>query len=495
MALKKTSVRLPKVKAPKGLGKGTRSEKPLHASARALFGKDGDEVGLRIGFSPLAAVVDVSEKLATAVAQMDLLTQVARAWPNGRLARLRMAGARRELDAALDAVTDAELDEAGRRLRAIVGRAEATGSNRRLLEAARAEAEIRFPRGRGRVVTGAVPRSTAFDLVQRAARASDEIGMAQHSFDQALTVGDAATIREAGSALADTIAKHGKAAGMNAADRRKTRSAIATVVRSFELQVPTTSADAVSKAMFAAMEALPDASPIAGALRRVLPWLSVDNWPVVAGSLARIPPINPHLRMQAGDALDDAARWRVGVIKGILGDLIARNSRYRKIRHSEIARAYRFISGPGGTGWSELVSRTPIRATVADKTRFALSYDDAVLIMNAERKAVAVVMSAQFKAGDASSLKALAQTSNDVVRESGGKLLVDGQQYTVELGVVPTKRVFVGTNLGIDPRDPLTLIQQLETKELVFVNHPSNPADLDSVASFMLRAADIIPAD
>jgi hypothetical protein len=206
-----------------------------------------------------------------------------------------------------------------------------------------------------------------------------------------------------------------------------------------------------------------------------------------------VPPVPPGLGAKGGRALDDAVRWRIGAIKGVLGDAIARASAYRRIRAAELRRARRFLESPAGAAYSLRVARTPIRATVRNATRFALSYDDAVVLVNEKAGTVVVVLAAQFKAGDAGALKALAQTEKDVIREAGGRLLIDGKQYTVKRGVLDTHRAFVGTKLGVDPDAARTFAEQLGRKELFFVSLPTDPADLDGVATLLLRAVGAVP--
>jgi hypothetical protein len=484
-------------------------------AVRALLGRGGSAVGLRLGFAPLEALVDVSPEVATAFARLDAASHVARVWPSGLFGQLRVAVARRNMQKALAALTDQELAEAVRRIRAVAGKTTATRSGRALVEEALEEVEARFgataakaaadavtpaaakaagkAAGKGAArAAGSAARSTAFDLVEKAARIG-EVGIAQRAFEQALSYGEVADIRKAGTALADAIARNRRAAGLSAKDLNRTRAALATVVRSFERQAAGTAAKGARRAVVEAMAALGPADPAVAMLRRVLPWLAEESWPELAAALSRMPPIPPSLRKRGRQALADAVQWRIGAIKGVLGDAIARASRYRRIRAAELARARRFLESPAGAGYSLLVARTPIRATVKDATRFALSYDDAVVLVNEKTRKVVVVLSAQFKAGDAGALKALAQTERDIVREAGGQLLIDGKQYAVELGVLPTRRAFVGTKLGVDPDAALTFAQQLGHKELFFVNLPTDPADLEGVAAFLLRAVGVIP--
>ncbi len=481
---------------------------------RVLIGRGGAGVGLRVGFAPLDALADVSPEVAAAFARLQLAKHVEHVWPGGLNALLRSRVARTRLEKALTDLTDAELTEALRRLRDVAGETVATKSRKALLDEARKELVDRFGVGAARTAASAVaPKlakavakkaakaagkgaaeagSTAFDLVEKASKVP-EIGIAQRDFERALGHGEIDDIRSAANSLADVIALKARAAGLNSGQVRRMRGAIATVVRSFERQAVDSASKNARRAVVAAMDALADTDPAVPFLRRVLPWMTEETWPDVTTALSRIPPVPPAVRKAGGAALKDALRWRIGAVKGVLGDVIARAGKFRRIRATELARARRFLESPAGEGYSLLVSRTPIRATVKGTTKFALSYDDAVLLVNQKAKKVIVVMAAQFKAGDAGALKALAQTERDALREAGGRLLLDGEQYAVELGVLPTRRVFVGTKLGVDPDATRTFAQQLGRRELDFIDLPTDPDDLDMVAAFMLQAIDAIP--
>ncbi|MEV6641086.1 hypothetical protein [Amycolatopsis sp. NPDC051371] len=466
--------------------------------------------------------MDVSPNVAVAVTRLHAVIHVAQVWPGTKNSLVRLAVARHELTKALDTLTEDELAEAVRRIRPVAGQTTATRSTRALLEEARGEIAATFGNaagkaGRnavgpvaakatkvaataakaaaGKVAEAAAPaaRSTAFDLVEKVARQVGEVAIAQRAFEQALGYGGVAEIRAAADALAATISRNRKAAGLGANEVQRIRGALSTVVRGFERQVAGTAAKTLRRTLVEAMGALGPTTPIAAVLRRVLPWLAEESWPEIVAAVSRIPPIPPNVRKRAGQALADEVRWRIGAIKGVLGDAIARASRYRRIRMAELARARRFLESPAGAGYTLKVARTPIRATVQDTTRFALSYDDAIVLVNEETKKAVVVLSAQFKAGDAGALKALAQTERDVVREAGGRLLIDGQQYTVETGVLSTHRAFVGTKLGVAPDATQTFAQQLGRKELTFVDLPTDPKDLDDMAEFLLQSAGTIP--
>lgn len=493
-----------RVKAPNVRGKAPKV-KPAPAARRgaeaaAELRRHGHPV-LRIGFRPRDALAQVSPEFAAARTWFDLRLHMSRAYPQADPYERAVRSAREDVERALEAITDEEFDRAARWLRDTVGEVPHAKDRTALINAVRKQFDDEYPPPSRLQAGAARPRATAFEQVQSLGEESGEVAAGIRTFELACADADAATVRVAGGSLQDLIEKHGKEAGLDWKARHRAKRAIETVMRSFERQAPTEAGAAAILAFKRAHRGLKADDPFFSLYRGLQSWLDDADFDRLGAAVARIPSMKGGLR---GEAAAAAANWRISAIKGILGELIGRKGPYRRIFDEYLGLARSFADGPTGKAWRVHVARTPIRA-LNKKGALALFYDDAILLVDDARGKVAIAFSAQFKAGDVASLKVLEQLDSDELRESLGKLLVDGKLYDIDRSVVATERVIVTTKLGLlddlpeptggPPRlaTPEATAAAIGTKEMQFVPMPVSSDDLTALAAFFLWAAEKIP--
>ena len=472
----------------------------MKGAAAKVVARELDELSVlehssyRIGFHPRDALAMVSGKFAVERVAFDLRRQLLGAWPGADPGGKALLKARADVDKALSQLSDAEVAEARRWLRATVGDVPAAKDKASLLAAIRQQFDDEMPQA-GKRVSMKPPRSTAFESIESLAWHVDEVLAAQRTFEQACIHAESKQIHEAGEALKAAVKKYAKEGGLGAKEVARCRDAIDTVMRSFDRAGTTPGGANAVAAFHAALRALDPDDPFVVIYRRLASHLDAADLGRVGELLARMPPAD---KIPA-KVMEKMSRHHVNAIKGLLGELIGRKGPYRELFKEQLARANDFIEGPAGKTWKVYVARTPIRG-LNSKEVLALFYDDAILLVDESAGKAAMVFTAQFKAGDLASLKVFRQLDSDEVREGLGKLFVDGKLYDIDRTVLDAERAIVTTKLGVlDETVPLweapptaaapaATAAAIGTKDVRFVPMPAGIEDLDAMATFLLRA-------
>lgn len=462
--------------------------------ARALYARGGVEAGLRIGFLPLSALVDVSPEVAEAASRCELAILMQAAQPGAEVGRVVAMDAAPALEREINKLSDADLDGALTRLRSVAGETTFTRSPDELRKAALDAVRQRYAVTAGKEIISSTMRAkTAFDLIDKSAEQVDAVDLANRAFVRASGTREPATMRAAATKLVDTIEQSKGELNLKGKDVTRIRKALDTVVRGAErASIDSTAARAAFEQAFVSIKA---GDPAGAMLGRVLPWLDESARQELAIALANLPPVPTSAARAGDDAVADQIRWRVNRIKGLLGELVAQRSRYRWVRAAELKRVRRFLETRAGANFEVLIQNAPLRMTTTGGTALALSYDDAIALLNKETGKVSFPLASEFKAGDMSSQRVFDQISRAEARESGGYALItteDGtKQYKIEKGPLTQRRVFVATILETSPSEA-SIVEQVGGRDLLFVHVPVNPDDLGAAAEFLLRSVGII---
>jgi hypothetical protein len=494
--------------------KNKRPRAPTTAARRrAVRALTGRGIDLRLGASSLDAVAQASDGVALATDLLALISAThGQALAAKKYIRVTEADVRRALHAELLAMTDQQRAAALLRYRQALGEDATQSVTAKDLETlARREADREFPPTAGqrpltrstRPVTAPDPPAakkktaqkkpaatppprrsgTAFDDLTRAARSSPEIENGRHTHEKALATADPRLIALATKQLQDLLFRFGQSAGLSGRQIRRVQAALATVQRSFANLIVGPTQEAAYTAVRRQLSQLDPDDPVGAAWRRLGPWLEQDLGELVR-LLTRFPPVSK----LPPDQLATISKWRIGAAKGAAGELVALNGAYRRTLARQIRRARRFQRANPEAGYKLIYQfATPLRATTQKANAFALSYDNAVLLINTDTRNAIVVHAAQFKAGDISSLYGLAQTGRDNLREQGGQLLIDGVPYIIKHGQLRTHRTIVGMQVGAPLDGTAPPVQtELANREVDIVAMLIDPEDLHTIGEFVL---------
>jgi len=509
--------------------------KPVKASVRpspvkeafaeffARLVPSGRRAHVLLGAKPMHALNLAYPEFNAAVVYLDLRDRIADAYRAVDEHRLLVDAARDDVERALDTMTDEHFQRASAWLRDTVGEVPATKDRKALIDAVRRQLDDEYPRAKPPAARTApfakkpprvkppvpAPPKTAFDQLEDLAAESGEVALALHTFQQACLYEPETVIFSAAERLQQAITEHGKRVGLNWNARARCSRAVAATVRSFERQLPTAQGREVALAFRRAVRQLPKGDPFVAAYKRLQSWLEPADLDRLGTAIARLRPIRPVGATKAAkEAVADAVRGRTSTITGLAGEIVGRKGAYRRHFQQELRRARSFAEGPGGGAWKVTIPRTPVRGLTADGKTFQQFYDDVILLVDEARSKVAISFSAQFKAGDAASLEVLAQLDSDELRKRAGKMIIDGKQYDIELGVIPHETAIVTTTIGVAeartftkkgpaaPRattDPRQIAAAIGDRQIQFWSLPVDPDDLRALVLFMLRAAEKVP--
>jgi hypothetical protein len=485
----------------------------------------GRRAAVFLGVKPLRALNAVYPEFNAAVVYLDLRFRIARSYRAADERLAAVGAARNDVERALNAMTNEHYERAAAWLRDTVGEVPASRNRQALIDAVRKQLDTEYPRpgpaaGAAKrfgkkaprvKVTGRPQPRTAFDQLEELSALSGQVAHALHTFQQACLYENATVIRGAAERLQQTIAEHGKRAGLDGKARARCSRAVEATVRSFERQLPTAEGLQAVLAFWRAFDQLPPNDPFVAVYRRLQSWLDPADLERLGTAVARLWPIRAAgATKEALEAVTNAVRGRTSCLVGLLGELVGRKGGYRRMFERQLRRARSFAEGPGGGAWKVYVARTPVRGLTADGKTFQQFYDDAILLVDEARGKIAVSFSAQFKAGDPASLEVLAQLDSDELRLRAGKMVVDGKQYEVELGVLPHETAIITTTIGVAeartftkkgrtaPRatsDPTAIATAIGDREIQFWPMPVDPEDLRALVLFLLRAADKVPSN
>lgn len=465
-------MKIPRSKVPK---------KPSTKDLAKALSPNVENVQTVMGARPLNTVMDFAPRVRAAFAWASKVQDLQRAFPQGHLSTLRIAKARVDLKREIDSTPDKELDKALDQLRYMVGEKVAPKSGKELRELARKQADRLFPMKADKTVREGALKSTSFDDMRIATELSDEIDRAYYSFMGTLKSGNQSEITHTGNVLKAVLKEHGKKAGLKPGEIDRCQKAVNQVVGDHISRLPAGNADKVLEGIFRALLSVDRASEISPALSRLSRFLSTDDWYSIANYVARMPEIKPGKAESATAAVDS--------LKSVYGEITARKGSYRHVRDRSRRFAESFVERPGMEQWEVLGDPLPpLRMLKKQDPEFALSLDDAVIVINPTTNKAAILLAGQFKSGDASSAEGLAQVANDILREQGGKILIGGKLYDLELDLVETRRVLVGTKLSRRRRDNANPREMLLTTEVTFIKQPVEPNDLKLAALFVLRS-------
>jgi hypothetical protein len=477
-----------------------------------------------LGVKPMQAVNVAYPEFHLAVVYLDHRDRVARAYRAVDENRAVADAARDDVEQALDAMTNEHFQRASAWLRDTVGDVPAAKDRKALIDAVRRQLNDEYPRFRPpagakpfakkppqvRPPVPAPPR-TGFDQLEDLAAESGEVALALHTFQQACLYESETVIFDAAGRLQQAIAEHGRRAGLNWNARARCSRAVAATVRSFQRQLPTAEGREVVLAFRRAFDKLPKGDPFVDVYKRLQSWLEPADFQRLGAAVGRMRPIHAAGGTKAAkEAVADSIRGRTNTVTGLAGELVGRKGADRRRYQRELRRARNFAEGPGGGAWQVMLPRTPVRGLTADGKTFQQFYDDVILLVDQTRSKMAISFSAQFKAGESASLEVLAQLDSDELRKRAGKLIVDGKQYDIELGVIPHETAIVTTTIGVAearvftkkgpaaPRattDPKQIAAAIGDRQIPFESLPVDPEDLRALVLFMLRAAEKVPPD
>ncbi|MEU4236247.1 hypothetical protein [Actinoplanes sp. NPDC026619] len=460
---------------------------------------------VHLGASPLTALCRAYPEFEAAFTHLDLQVRMARMWPSADPGRTAVAAARRDVDEILRRLSDDQADAARAWLRRTVGDTPAAKNRDGLLQAVRRRLDVEYGAGPppySATVVRAASRlpKTAFDQLYEVAARNGLVARALQAFERSCLHDSTGEISRAGRDLQNAVL----AAGLPARERNRITQAVETVLRAFGRARTSADGLAVVEKFFRRFQGLPAGHPMTGVYRRLQSWITTEDLEIVGTALARCGEV-PKVAMPA-EKLAEQIAGRVNVYVGLLGQLIGQKGAYRRLFSEQLRRAAAFAET---SVYQVRVGRTPVRGLNHHGKSFAQFYDDTILLVDEASGKVAIVFTAQFKAGDAGSLEVLEQLASDDARKALGKLLLDGKQYDIVEGLLPERTAIVTTMLGVAEEqtwkngkrvvtraatDPSAVAGALGDRELAFLPMPVDPADLRALIRFLLEAAEKIPA-
>ncbi|GAA0585392.1 hypothetical protein GCM10010172_83190 [Paractinoplanes ferrugineus] len=468
---------------------------------------------VQLGADPLHALCRSYPEFQAAFLDLDLKVRIARALPAADPGQEAAKAARRDVEEILGALSDEQSDAARAWLRQTVGNTPAAKDRDGLLRAIRRRLEVEyalsavptrrtgFPAAVVRVAraAAAVPR-TAFDQLAELAAENSEVTRAVQAFERSCLLESPDRVRRATVDLQNAV----RSAELPAKERTRIVRAVETVAKGFERTVTTADGLTVVEDFFRRFNRLSPTHPMVDVYERLQSWLSTEDLEILGTALARCSPV-PKIGVSA-ERMAEQIAGRVNVYVGLLGQLIGQKGAYRRLFEEQLRRAAAYAES---SVYRVRVGRTPVRGLNKNGKSFAQFYDDTILLVDEAGQKVAIVFTAQFKAGDAGSLDVLEQLASDDARKALGKLLLDGKQYDIVDGLLPEKSAIVTTMLGVAEEqtwkngkrvvtrtatDPAAVATDLADREVRFLPMPVDPADLRALIGFLLAAAEKIPA-
>jgi hypothetical protein len=467
---------------------------------------------VHLGASPLHALCRTYPEFQAAFLHLDLQVRIARSLPAADPGQAAAKAARRDVEEILGQLSDEQSAAARAWLRQTVGNTPAAKDRDGLLRAVRRRLDVEYalsavPTRRTGVpaavvgvakAAAAVPE-TAFDQLYAVAARNAGVTRALQAFERSCLLETPDRVRRATTDLQNAIL----AAGLPARQRNRMVQAVETVAKGFERTVTTADGLTVVEDFFRRFNRLPPTHPMVDVYERLQSWLTTEDLEMIGTALARCNPV-PKLGLTPEKMAEQIA-GRVNVYVGLLGQLIGQKGAYRRLFEEQLRRAAAFPDA----AFRVRVGRTPVRGLNRSGKSFAQFYDDTILLVDEANQKVAIVFTAQFKAGDAGSLDVLEQLASDDARKALGKLLLDGKQYDIVEGLLPEEAAIVTTILGVaeeqtwrngkrvvtrSSTDAAAVAEALGDREVRFLPMPVAPADLRAVIRFLLEAAGKIPA-
>lgn len=502
-------------------GKESRFLEELAEAFFNRFSKNSRRATVLIGVKPLNALSVFYPEFNSAVVWLELRHRMSHAYPSVDANHLATHAALLDVKKILEATTDQHYEGVAKWLRETVGEVPASKSREDLLAAVRkqldhdyplreliekATKERKFIPKKVAVAKMVLPRapvtSTAFDELHTLAERHGEVMDALHTFQRACVHEDPIVIRQTAQGLHVAIAEHAVSAS-----RQRLKDAVEAITETFERKLVTSDAlDAVLK-FWQAFDKLAPTHPIVNVYARLHSWLTPDDFEQLGAIVARLPELRAGGTTKKAKAkLAASIAGRLNPLQGELGQLIGIKGPYRRTYEQQLRRAASFSESLAGKGYRVAVSRVPVRALASDGT-FQLTYDEAIVLINDSEGKAALSFTAQFKTGYHASPKVFAQMDSDDIRESLGKLLVDGRQYDIVTGLtkhestIVTSTLAAGEEIKFKPSSArsekkLTKVaQSIGDREVQFLPLPPEPSDIRAIVRFFLVAAGKIPPD